>query len=228
MSSTTHSSTASEVASTTAKSGSRVHFPGRDGRGPEVFIEKLVHRFQCRFRGVQFRFVPRPQLHVKPGPPEHHGRRGTHLSCAQHTDALDGLWRTAHGGHGMMVTARSRLGRSSHCLEIEILYNGLMRHPATTQRRRVSLLIETSSAYGRGLLRGIARWMREQDAWTASLGEYRSGQIVPEELRRGECDGVIARIESPKLASYLATLKLPMVDVSRFRLLPARALCGRG
>ncbi len=94
-----------------------------------------------------------------------------------------------------------------------------MRRSLTKQRRRVSLLIETSSAYGRGLLRGIARWMREHDAWTASLGEYRSGQLVPEELSRGECDGVIARIESPSLARFLGELRLPIVDVSRFRLL---------
>lgn len=109
---------------------------------------------------------------------------------------------------------------SLSCREIEIPYRRVMRRSAPVSRRRVSLLIETSSAYGRGLLRGIARWMREHDAWTASLGEYRSGKLVPDELRRGEADGVIARIESPELADYLGTLKLPMVDVSRFRLLP--------
>jgi len=94
-----------------------------------------------------------------------------------------------------------------------------MRRSVTAQRHRVSLLIETSSAYGRGLLRGIARWMREHDAWTAILGEYRSGQLVPEELSRGECDGVIARIESAPLARFLGELRVPIVDVSRFRLL---------
>jgi len=94
-----------------------------------------------------------------------------------------------------------------------------MRRSVTAQRHRISLLIETSSAYGRGLLRGIARWMREHDAWTASLGEYRSGQLVPEELSRGECDGVIARIETAPLARFLGEMRVPIVDVSRFRLL---------
>jgi len=86
--------------------------------------------------------------------------------------------------------------------------------------RRVSLLIETSSAYGRGLLRGIARWMREHDVWTASLAEYRVGEIVPAEVRRGGCEGVIARVESATLARYFADVMVPIVDVSRFGLLP--------
>jgi len=107
---------------------------------------------------------------------------------------------------------------SSTCLGFEILYHTDMDEPRP--RRRVSLLIETSTAYGRGLLRGIARWMREHDAWTASLGEYRTGNIVPAKLQRHHCDGVIARVESASLAGYLAGLTVPIVDVSRFGLMP--------
>lgn len=94
----------------------------------------------------------------------------------------------------------------------------MRRAPAA--RRRVSLVIETASAYGRGLLRGIARWMHEHEGWAASIGDYRSGRAVPAELLRGECDGVIARIETAALASQLQALDLPLVDVSRFRFLP--------
>lgn len=50
--------------------------------------------------------------------------------------------------------------------------------------------------------------------------------LVPGELRRNECDGVIARVESAGLARYLGSLALPIVDVSHFRLLPQRSRWG--
>ncbi|MEI6714771.1 MAG: DNA-binding transcriptional regulator [Verrucomicrobiota bacterium] len=96
-----------------------------------------------------------------------------------------------------------------------------MKGSKFSYRVRVALLIETASRYGRGLLRGIVQWNQEQkQPWLLYLGEYRKGNIIPEELEAGQCDAVIARIETPALAKYLQTLRCPVVDVSYFRLLP--------
>src|SRR5579871_635641 len=88
-------------------------------------------------------------------------------------------------------------------------------------RPSVALVIEPSSGYGRGLYRGIFDYLREQGSWILCLGEYRSGQIIPDALRRHECDGVIARIDTPRIASPIKNAGVPVVDVSSYRLLPS-------
>lgn len=81
----------------------------------------------------------------------------------------------------------------------------------------VALLIETSNAYARELLRGIRNYVREQGPWSIYLGEHRRGEPTPAWLARWKGDGVIARIETKEIARVLARLKLPTVDVSAAR-----------
>jgi LacI family transcriptional regulator len=81
----------------------------------------------------------------------------------------------------------------------------------------VALLIETSNAYARELLRGIRNYVREQGPWSIYLGEHRRGEPTPAWLARWKGDGVIARIETKEIARALARLKLPTVDVSAAR-----------
>ncbi len=88
---------------------------------------------------------------------------------------------------------------------------------------RVAVLIEASNAYGRGLLEGIHRHLREREPWTILLPEHGRGMPPLEMLARWKGDGVIARIETPAIAAALKNLKrgrsLPIVDVSAGRLL---------
>lgn len=86
--------------------------------------------------------------------------------------------------------------------------------------RKVALLIESSNAYARGLLRGIESYVREHGRWRIYLAEHGRGEQPPAWLRGWDGDGMIARIENPAIARALAPLKIPIVDVSAARLLP--------
>jgi LacI family transcriptional regulator len=86
--------------------------------------------------------------------------------------------------------------------------------------RNVALLIETSNAYARGLLRGIVSYIREFGPWSIYLAEHGRGDGPPAWLDTWEGHGVIARIENRAIARVLRKLKIPIVDVSAARLLP--------
>lgn len=87
-------------------------------------------------------------------------------------------------------------------------------------RYRVALLIETSNAYARGLLRGIYSFAREQGAWATFLPEQSRGELPAEFLERWRGDGIIARIENDRIAAAVAACQLPIVDVSATGALP--------
>lgn len=82
----------------------------------------------------------------------------------------------------------------------------------TTPLRRVALLIEASRGYGRGLLRGIARYARTHDHWSVFYQECRLGDL-PSWLPDWKGDGIIARIESRAMAQSILRKGLPVVDV---------------
>jgi LacI family transcriptional regulator len=87
--------------------------------------------------------------------------------------------------------------------------------------RHVALIIEMSNAYGRGLLRGIRKYLDEQGVWSVRYGEYRRGEPPPDWLGRWRGDGIIARIENSRIASAVGRAGAPVVDVSAARLLPS-------
>src|SRR5690349_21346966 len=84
-------------------------------------------------------------------------------------------------------------------------------------RREIALLIETSNGYARGLLNGIIAYTREHESWSVYLGEQRRGDDPPEWLRNWRGDGIIARIETERIASAVVESGLPAVDVSAAR-----------
>ena len=88
-----------------------------------------------------------------------------------------------------------------------------------TRRRDVALLIETSNAYGRGLLQGVIHYAREHPAWAFHLMEQGRGAEPPAWLKGWNGDGILARIETPAIASAVARTQLPAVDLSAARLL---------
>ena len=87
-------------------------------------------------------------------------------------------------------------------------------------RPNVALLIETSNAYARGLLRGIRAYIREHRSWSIYVGEHRRGDPAPQWLKKWRGDGVIARIENEAIAEAVVASGLPAVDVSAARLVP--------
>lgn len=87
-------------------------------------------------------------------------------------------------------------------------------------RRRVALLVETSNAYARGLLGGVAAYVRENGPWSIHLPEQHRGARPPAWLRGWKGDGIIARIETDAIAQAVRRAGVPTVDLSAARLVP--------
>lgn len=84
----------------------------------------------------------------------------------------------------------------------------------------MALLVESSRAYGRGLLRGIATYIRNHGRWTVFHQERTMSADAPPWLRSWRGDGVIARIESRALIAALRRLRIPVVDLRGMHDLP--------
>lgn len=93
-------------------------------------------------------------------------------------------------------------------------------HLVVTRPPKIALLIETSNAYARGLLRGIVAYIRQHQPWSLYLSEHNRGDKVPSWLTSWKGDGIIARIENPSIAEALRGLSVPIIDVSAARLIP--------
>lgn len=83
--------------------------------------------------------------------------------------------------------------------------------------RKVALLIETSNRYGRDLLYGVRDWMQQGERWAIRFTEQARLAPLPGWLREWEGDGIIARVDSPRIAAALRRTGLPVVDVSAER-----------
>lgn len=79
--------------------------------------------------------------------------------------------------------------------------------------KKIALLIESSRGYGRDLLRGVAAYTRTHGPYSIYRHERSLGDAVPSWLENWRGDGVIARIETPELAGFLADSGIPVVDL---------------
>jgi LacI family transcriptional regulator len=77
----------------------------------------------------------------------------------------------------------------------------------------VALLVETSLASGRDILRGIARYVRERGPWSLFHSPRSLEQSAPAWLRGWRGDGIIARITDPEVAQLIKETGRPAVDV---------------
>jgi len=88
-----------------------------------------------------------------------------------------------------------------------------MNQDRTTKRLRVALLIESSRTYGRGVLRGIARYSHLRGAWSCFIEESELYSKIPSWLGHWKGHGIIARVEDREMAAVLTRTGLPVVDV---------------
>lgn len=86
-------------------------------------------------------------------------------------------------------------------------------------RPRVALLIESSNAYGRGILEGIIEYLHCHQTWSLYIPEQGRGASPTPQLRSWNLDGMIARVENEEIAHAVEELNIPVVDVSAARLL---------
>jgi len=90
---------------------------------------------------------------------------------------------------------------------------------------KVALLIETSRGYGRGVLRGIVRYARLHGPWGFYITPGDFEQALPRMATWGGT-GIIARIETPRVARAILEAGLPTValDLSESQLRPESPL----
>ena len=83
----------------------------------------------------------------------------------------------------------------------------------TPGRKKVALIVETSLAPGREILRGIASYLRREGPWSIAHEPRTLEQSVPRWLRRWHGDGIIARVQSQRVAQAIAMVGVPTIDV---------------
>jgi len=79
--------------------------------------------------------------------------------------------------------------------------------------RHVALLIETSREFGRGLLRGIARYKQEHGQWLTYCRPHGLGDMSYTWLRKWRGNGILARVTDRRMATSLTRLKMPIVNL---------------
>ncbi|WP_459555076.1 XylR family transcriptional regulator [Lacunimicrobium album] len=83
---------------------------------------------------------------------------------------------------------------------------------ATNQH--VALIIETSTAYGRNLLRGVIRYMRLHEEWSIFLEQRDIESKLPGWIFDWRGDGMMSRKTSPELAERVKAHGTPFVELT--------------
>ncbi len=81
-------------------------------------------------------------------------------------------------------------------------------------RRRVALIVETTSAYGRRILKGIRRYVHTHQSWSIFLEHRALSTHPPRWLENWAGDGIISRITTEALAQATARSHVPLVDLT--------------
>jgi LacI family transcriptional regulator len=83
------------------------------------------------------------------------------------------------------------------------------------KRQRVALLVESSRAYGRGVLSGIAGFVREHEYWSVFFQDLNLCDSTPGWLKTWKGDGIISRLENNDIVRVIRRLKVPVVYLRR-------------
>jgi len=78
---------------------------------------------------------------------------------------------------------------------------------------KVALLIDTSLASGRDILRGVGRYVRDHHRWALLHEPLALDESLKDWLREWQGDGIIARPRTPEHVALLQETRLPVVDV---------------
>src|SRR5579863_5087999 len=89
----------------------------------------------------------------------------------------------------------------------------MKKRPSPFTRPRVALLIESSRAYGRTTLLGVARYIREHSPWSISFQELNLCDDVPVWFESWNGDGIIARMQNADIAGVISKLGVPAVSL---------------
>lgn len=84
----------------------------------------------------------------------------------------------------------------------------------TSPQIQVAVLVEMSSAHGRGLICGIAAYAQSQANWSLHVEETGPLKVTPAWMKSWRGDGIIARLETAGIARSLLAKGVPIVNVS--------------
>ena len=87
--------------------------------------------------------------------------------------------------------------------------------------KHVAVLIGSSGSYGRGLLRGVAKYNRERANWSTFFRPQTLIDQGPAWLKDWKGDGILAQVGTDAFADMLAKLGIPVVNL-RFNENPGR------
>jgi LacI family transcriptional regulator len=77
----------------------------------------------------------------------------------------------------------------------------------------ILLLVETSFAYGRGVVEGIARYALENGPWSVQFEGRALDTLPPKWMKKWSGDGIISRTISLKAAKMIKETHLPLVEM---------------
>ncbi|MDR1964330.1 MAG: DNA-binding transcriptional regulator [Planctomycetaceae bacterium] len=81
------------------------------------------------------------------------------------------------------------------------------------RKKNVLLIVETSRAFGRGLLQGISHHILEHDDWSVHVEDRGLLESTPTWLQNWKGDGIISRTSSFAVARTLRRLRIPLVEL---------------
>ncbi|MDO4575996.1 MAG: DNA-binding transcriptional regulator [Planctomycetia bacterium] len=83
------------------------------------------------------------------------------------------------------------------------------------KKRRIVVIMETTRAYAREVIRGIARFNREHGGWLVEFSPRGAEDQPPEWLRGSGADGIFARIHNEQFLSTILESGIPTLDLRR-------------
>jgi LacI family transcriptional regulator len=89
--------------------------------------------------------------------------------------------------------------------------------PPSSNRPRVALLVESSRAYGRGVLLGVAKFVRAHDPWSVFFQDLNLCDDTPDWLKHWKGEGIITRLENADIVRVIQRLKVPAVYLRHVR-----------
>jgi LacI family transcriptional regulator len=78
----------------------------------------------------------------------------------------------------------------------------------------VALIVETSTSFGRRLLRGVAHYVRENGPWSVYLEQRSIYDPAPPWLKDWDGDGIISRAAFPEIARLVVNTRITAVDLN--------------
>ena len=85
------------------------------------------------------------------------------------------------------------------------------------RRPQVALVIETSKGFGRGILRGITRYVHERGPWSIYIDERGLDDPAPPWLRGWKGDGIILRTSNPRTLAQVRKSTAKLVYLGEHR-----------